>query len=197
MLKVIKLEHSNTTQALAAALAALREGKVIVVPTDTVYGLVCDAAQEVAIELLFKIKKRDRTQVISLFVDSVEKAKELVQVGEQQDLLLRAFWPGAVTFVLKARVVLSALVIKDGTLGLRCPDHSFVLELLRQFGAPLAQSSANLSGQPDSHTLEEVLTAFVGQNALPVLIIDDGDLGKHPSSRVLDITSLPPKILRE
>lgn len=126
---------------LEKTVKALKNGKVLVCPTDTVYGLICDANSKKAVERLYKIKKRPKRKPLPVFVSNIKTAKKLAHIDKRQEEFLRNVWPGGVTAVLKSR--------KRGTVGLRMPNHRFVLRLAEHIG-PLAESSANMSGKPAS-----------------------------------------------
>jgi L-threonylcarbamoyladenylate synthase len=174
---------------LKKAVEAIKEGKIIVCPTDTVYGLICDAADKKAIERLYQIKKRPRNKPIPIFVRDIKMAKKLVKINPNQEKFLKKVWPGPVTAILPAKK-------KKGTLGIRVPNHKFVLNLFKHLGRPLAETSANISGQPASTKIKEVLKQFEGKSIQPDLVIDAGNLKKSRPSIVIDLTIWPPKILR-
>jgi L-threonylcarbamoyladenylate synthase len=123
--------------ALDEAEAALRAGLPIVLPTDTVYGL---AALPSATTTLYELKGRPESIPIAVLVDSFEHAQRLVETPAVAERLAQAFWPGPLTIVLNQRGA-------PATVGVRCPDHSFVRALARRVG-PLPVTSANRHGAP-------------------------------------------------
>jgi len=173
---------------LKKALSVLRKGGVLVCPTDTVYGLVCDARNKKAVKRLYKIKKRPRTKPLPIFVSGVEMAKTLAKINPRQEKYLKKVWPGAVTAVLPKKR-------GQGAIGLRVPKHDFILDLVQRIG-PLTGTSANISGQPASTRVKEVVRQFENQKLQPDLIIDGGNLKRNKPSKVVDIRVFPPKILR-
>lgn len=180
-MEIIKLD-------LEKAVKAIKEGKVLVCPTDTVYGLICDAGNEEALERLYKIKNRPKNKLIPVFISDIEMAKKIAEISREQEKFLSKVWPGAVTVVLKKKD-------GSGTIGLRIPNHKLLLGLAKQTG-PLAETSANISGQPDSTKIKEVLNQFRGRKFQPDLIIDGGDLPPSKPSKVIDLTVSPFKVLR-
>ncbi len=168
------------------AAKALKEGKVLICPTDTVYGLVCDYGNKKALERLFKIKKREKEKQVPVFVKDVEYAKKLVKVDKRQEELLKKVWPGQVTAVLKGK--------KGGTLGLRIPKYEFINELLKETSLPLTGTSANVSGNAPSTRFKEVVSQF--EDLKPDMAFDAGNLKESEPSTVIDLTICPPKILR-
>lgn len=173
---------------LKKAVEALKEGKILVCPTDTVYGLVCDAENREAVERLYRIKKRPKNKPIPVFVSDIDMAKKIVNIGKDQEKFLKSVWPGAVTAVLEQKG-------GGGTIGVRMPDYKFVLDLVKCVG-PLAETSANISGQGDSTKLSEVLSQFKDKEDQPDLVIDGGNLSASKASQVVDLRFSPPKVLR-
>ena len=133
------MEVVKQQKALNKALSALKKGKVIVCPTDTVYGFLSVASDKKAVEKIFKLKRRPRSKPLPVFVNGLKMAKELAEINEKQEKTLNKYWPGKYTFVLKA--------LNGGTIALRIPEYKFLNDLLKKINKPLAQTSANISGQ--------------------------------------------------
>ena len=189
-MKIIKLN-------LKKAVRAIKEGKILVCPTDTVYGLLCDATNQRAVNRLFKIKKRSRKKPIPIFVKDIKTAKELAKINSEQEKFLREVWPGKTTVILKPkRKFPKGIGQPKKEIGLRIPNHNWLLSLAKQLNRHLAETSANISGQPPSTKIKEVLRQFKGQKYQPDLVIDAGNLKKSRPSKVIDLTVLPPKVLR-
>jgi L-threonylcarbamoyladenylate synthase len=178
------------------AVAAIKQGKVLVCPTDTVYGLIADATNKKAVEKLFKIKKRKLNKPLPIFIKNIKTAKKLAFIDKNQEKFLKKVWPGKVTTVLKRKKTFKLYGVDKDTIGLRIPNHKFVLSLLKEIKKPLTGTSANISGKPASTKIKEVLEQFKNQKFQPDLIIDQEDLPKGKPSRVIDLTVHPPKILR-
>ncbi len=195
-MKIVVLTHKNVVEVIKEAVKTLKEGKVVIAPTDTVYGIMGLAFDPKVVERIFVIKQRSLEKPVALFVRDIEMAKELAQIDSAQEDLLQTYWPGAVTFVLKAKQKLSPLIVKDDKIGLRIPDHPILQDILRQLNLPLAQSSANISCEPTPSSAKEIREIFARQKDKPDLIIDGGQLPLNQPSTVLDITVLPPKVLR-
>jgi L-threonylcarbamoyladenylate synthase len=178
-------------------ITALKNGAVLILPTDTVYGLVCDASNEKAVEKIFEIKKRDKQKSLPVFVKDIEQAKEQAIINSKQEEFLKEIWPGAVTAVLKAKSGLSKLVYKQGTIALRIPNYELLSVILKEFGKPLAQTSVNISGKPSLIKPKEIIEQFQGRDNRPDLIVDAGDLSKNKSSIIIDLTKNKINILRK
>lgn len=192
-MKIIELKQEKRYEVIMLAVAALREGKVIAVPTDTVYGLAADATNDEAIKRLFKIKDREEGKPVPVFVDTMERAKHIAFIEEKKlEETLNKHWPGAFTAILYAREIVSPLARGRGglTVGVRIPDHRFLRDLARAFGKPITGTSANRSGQRPATTAEEV-SSLEGID----MIIDGGICAARPST-VIDFTVIPLKVVR-
>ncbi|HLH21091.1 MAG TPA: L-threonylcarbamoyladenylate synthase [Chloroflexota bacterium] len=172
--------------ALAAAVAALRRGDLVVLPTDTVYGLAAHPDLPDAIARVYTVKERPAEKALPLLVESAAQAATICVVSPLAERLMARFWPGGLTLVLPT-------AREPGTLALRMPDHPVPLALIRALGAPLATTSANRSGQPSCTTAAAV------QAQLPTgyaVLIDAGPSPGGRDSTVLDLASSPPRVLR-
>ncbi|NPV57197.1 MAG: threonylcarbamoyl-AMP synthase [Anaerolineae bacterium] len=180
--------------ALETAANALRAGQVIAFPTDTVYGLGAKVTNPAAIERLYEIKGRDPAKPIAVLIGDAAQLTQLSdEVSPQAAQYAAAFWPGALTLVLKKRPELPAALTTTMNVGIRMPAHAFALELMRMTGA-LATTSANLSGGENCITAAQVLAQLGGR--IP-LIIDGGACPTAIPSTVVDCTTTPPRVLRE
>lgn len=188
-MKVLKLSPEKFEETIKEVVSVFRNGGVVVVPTDTIYGLAADALNPEAVKRIFEIKQRPEEKTLPIFVESIEEAEQLTEINARQRKFLEKVWPGKVTAVLKA---------KDGsTIALRIPKHDFVSELLKEFGGPLTGTSANLSGKPGHIKITELIAEFENAHPNPDIIIDTGDLLDLKPSTVIDLTVWPPQILRE
>jgi L-threonylcarbamoyladenylate synthase len=186
---------ASAAASIEAALAALRRGELIGVPTETVYGLATLPTAK-CVARLVAVKRRSGDKGIQLLVDSVAQARRLAELTPAAERLARAFWPGPLTLVLPtlAGSRLPALINAGRkTVGVRLPDHPVPRRLAREVG-PLAASSANISGQPDATTAEQA--AAVG--AQVSLVLDDGPVRGGLPSTVVDCSPAadPVRLLR-
>jgi L-threonylcarbamoyladenylate synthase len=181
--------------AIAQAVLVLRRGGVVAFPTDTVYGLGAHSGMASGIEKLFQVKERERLKAIPLLIARTEDlASVAVQVPEIAWRLAERFWPGPVTLVVpKAAMVLDVLTGGAPSVAVRVPAHELALQLIAALGAPLAATSANLSGKPEAVTAEEVREAL-GRRVR--LVLDGGRCPGGVASTVVDVTLDPPSIRR-
>ena len=181
---------------LKIAVKIIKEGGVVICPTDTVYGLLADATNKKAVEKVFQIKKRPKDKPLPIFVKDIKMAKNLTKLSNKQEEFLKKIWPGAVTAVLKRRKGLKLYGVAKNTIAIRIPKYGLLLSLAKQFNRPLTGTSANISGKPASGDIKEVLQQFKGKKHQPDLIVDAGILPGKPS-KVIDLTTSPYKILRQ
>jgi L-threonylcarbamoyladenylate synthase len=181
-------------QGLSAAARAVRAGRLVVLPTDTVYGIGCDAFSPTAVRALLAAKRRGPDMPVPVLVGSWTTIDGLVLgVPKAARDLIEAFWPGGLSIVLPHAPSLAwDLGSTRGTVMLRMPLHPVALELLRDVG-PMAVSSANVSGQPPASTAAEALAQL---GASVPIYLDGGPSGDPVASTVVDLTGDAPRILR-
>jgi L-threonylcarbamoyladenylate synthase len=178
-------------------IEAVKEGEVIIFPTDTVYGLICDATSEIAVKRLFQIKKRPRAKPIPVFVKDIKMAKKLTLISKSQEIFLKKVWPGRITVVLKAKKKLPKGTLSKGNkIGLRIPNYKLLNNLLARTGFPLSATSANITGKPPSVKIKEVMKQFEKRKFQPDFFIDAGNLKPSKPSTVVDLTEKEIKVLR-
>ncbi len=183
------------TEAFAHAVRLLRAGKVIALPTDTVYGIGASGFNERAIEQLFVVKERERGKAIPyLLADAKDLSIVARAIPDAAYLLAAKFWPGALTLVVPASARVPKILIAGGErVAVRMPNHPTTRALIDALSAPLAATSANISGGRDPATAREVFAQL--DQRIP-LILDGGATHSNVPSTVVDVTSDPPKILR-
>ncbi|MGI9125925.1 MAG: L-threonylcarbamoyladenylate synthase [Mycobacterium sp.] len=188
-------DPSNRVDAIAAAAAAIKSGRLVVMPTDTVYGLGADAFDSQVVAALLAAKGRGRDMPVGVLVGSWTTIDGLVYyVPDSARELIRAFWPGALSLVVQQAPSLQwDLGDARGTVMLRMPLQPVALELLRQTG-PLAVSSANISGEPAATTAAEAQRQL-GEGV--DVYLDGGPSEQQAASTIVDLTGPSPRILRE
>jgi tRNA threonylcarbamoyl adenosine modification protein (Sua5/YciO/YrdC/YwlC family) len=192
----IRADDPDPGHILAAA-AAIAEGGLVVLPTETVYGIACRPDDPVATSRLFAAKARPAELNLPALAATGREAFELGATNGRAGALAEAFWPGPLTMVL-GRTERSAgwdLGQERSTIGLRVPDHPVALALLRLAG-PLAVTSANRSGRPPAATAEELRDVF--GDAVAVYLVVDEPLPPHVhgASTVVDLTGEGLRVLR-
>ena len=193
----IEQVEKERPEMIKKAAQLIKEGGVIVCPTDTVYGLICDATNKKAVKKLFKIKKRPPKKPIPIFVKDIKMVKKLAYINKKQEKFLKKVWPGKVTVVLKAKKNLPKGILgPENKIGLRIPNYKLVNTLLQKSNRPLSGTSANISGKPGSTKIEEVLRQFKKEKVQPDFVIDVGNLKPSKPSTVVDLTGSKLTILR-
>ncbi len=179
---------------LVAAATAVQEGQVVVLPTDTVYGIGADAFSPAAVAALLAAKGRGRNMPPPVLVGSVRAASALTQsLGPYGQDLIDEFWPGPLTLVFRASPTLRwDLGDTQGTVAVRMPLHPIALDLLRRTG-PMAVSSANVHGVPAATTADEAAEQL--GDAVSVYL-DGGPCADNVPSTILDLTGTMPRLLR-
>ncbi|GAB2474180.1 L-threonylcarbamoyladenylate synthase [Jatrophihabitans fulvus] len=181
--------------AIETAAHSVQAGELVVLPTDTVYGIGADAFDAVAVTDLLRAKGRGRDMPVPVLVGSWSTIDGLVTaVDERTRALVEAFWPGALTIVVTHAPSLTwDLGDSRGTVALRMPLHPVAIELLEQTG-PMAVSSANRSGHPPARTAREARDQL-GEDV--AVYLEDGPVvGEGVASTIVDVTEAIPRVLR-
>ena len=181
---------------IARAAEILKNGGLVAVPTETVYGLAANGLDAAAVEKIYEVKGRPAVKPLSLMVPGPE-ALDLYgrNVPRAARILASQFWPGPLTIVVEADPKIPSIVLAGGdTVGLRCPNSEKTIDVLRQIRLPLAAPSANPSGAESPKTAEQVADYFDGKIDA---IIDGGPCGIGFESTIIDLTVTPYRILRQ
>jgi release factor glutamine methyltransferase len=197
MSKVYRVDPENpNAEVINLAATVLRDGGIIVFPTETVYGLGALADSKFGPHEIFEVKVRPADMPIPLLVETEDALDTWgVDVPEYAHALAREFWPGAVTLVVKA----SEKVPRDfrapnGTIGIRSPNHEVVMELIQAAGGPIFATSANTHGNPAPGSFEEVEQRIISHADVA---LDGGETEHQQASTVVDCTGPEPTIIRE
>lgn len=192
--EILDASGEGREAAVVRAAAALRDGEVVVLPTDTVYGVAADAFNPTGTRRIFTAKRRPRSFPLPVFVRSPKQLPGICpEVPGAAEHLMAAYWPGPMTIVLPAQPGLRwDLGDNDGTVAVRMPLDDVALAVIREVG-PLAVTSANVSGQPPAATVagvREQLGARVRH------YLDDGPRPSRVGSTIVDLTRGEPRVLR-
>lgn len=196
--RLLMVDQNNPDRAVIdQAVATLAFGGVLVMPTDSVYGIGCAAQpNNTALERIFFIKRRDRSQTLPwLIADAGDLMRYAENLTPAAVALATAFWPGALTLVVRASdEVAPEYRNADGTIALRLPDSNLVREIARRAGCALATTSANMHGEAAATSGASVERAIV---AGADLTLDAGPAPIAIASTIVDVTGAKPRILRE
>jgi len=194
-MEILKITRENFKEIIKIVTKSIKKGKVIIFPTDTVYGFLCDATNKKAVQKIFKIKKRSFKKPIPIFVKDIKMAKNLAIISKKQEKLLKKYWPGKVTVRLKRKTGKKLYGVGENAIALRISKYKLLNNLVENLNFPLAQTSVNFSGELTITSAKEALRIFSKIKTKPDLIIDGGKLKSKPS-KIIDLTINPPKILR-
>jgi L-threonylcarbamoyladenylate synthase len=188
--------NSRCQEEIKNGVHLLKQGGVVAYPTDTLYGLGADAFNEEALYRVFTVKGRPKDLALPVLVDGWERVRMVAgDLPETAKHLAQRFWPGPLTLVLTKSPDLSYLVTGGrDTVAVRQPDHWVPQQLVSLLGRPITGTSANLSGQPDLLTLDEVRGNL---GALVDYIISCGPIPQGVPSTVVDVTGSKPRLLRQ
>jgi L-threonylcarbamoyladenylate synthase len=182
-----------TPEELAEAASAVERGAIAVFPTDTVYGIGTTALSAKACARVYEIKKRPGSKPLPVFVNSLAQAHKMLVWNETAERLAKRFWPGQLTLILKSSGHMKLAAGTGVTIGVRMPDHPFLLKFLKACNVPLAQTSANISSEPPACDGAAALKIFDGAADY---IFDCGPAAGEQST-VLDLSGEKPILLRE
>lgn len=181
---------------LERAVGVLKNGGVVAIPTDTLYGLAADVFNPAAVDRIFAIKGRPEGLALPVLMNGWEQVQRVAEnLPSQAKDLADRFWPGALTLVVpKAPGLPDRLTAGGPTVAVRMPDHPAPIELIDGLGGPITGTSANISGSADRLNLAELTAELEGRVDY---IVTEGPEPKGTASTVIDITSGQPKLLRE
>ena len=195
--KIHKINPENPDIDLIQESAdTIRKGGVIAFPTRCLYGLGADAFNAEAVDRIFKIKQRPAEKPILLLIDDFKRLKNLVnRIPDRAEGLMERFWPGRLTLVFDAGDdVPDYLTAGTAKIGIRLAGHPVAAALAGSIKGPITGTSANLSGQPGCHQIEDLPPAITDQLDL---ILDTGPLEGGRGSTVVDVSGRVPRVLRE
>ncbi len=186
---------SDDPQAPTLAAELIRQGQLVAIPTETVYGLGADGLNEEAVAKIFEAKGRPQDNPLILHIwDASQMALFCHDIPKAAYALAQAFWPGPLTMVLPARDLVPRRTTAGlSTVAVRCPDSFVTREIIRLAGVPIAAPSANVSGKPSTTTAQHVLHDHDGRIAA---IVDGGPCRVGVESTIVDLTEDRPRLLR-
>ncbi|NIP39559.1 MAG: threonylcarbamoyl-AMP synthase [Candidatus Dadabacteria bacterium] len=186
---------TSDPKAVNKTAEILKNGGVIVYPTDTLYGLGALVSKEKSVQRIFEIKGRNKNMSLPVLARDFEMLEDYALVPVKYEEMLQKFMPGAFMAILKLKKDLNPIITggKD-TIGIRISSNSFVKMLMEKLDVPLISTSANLSGMGNIYKVSELIDVFSNKVDL---VIDSGSISPSKGSTIVDLTSEPPKILRE
>ena len=174
----------------------IKNGGIVVFPTETVYGIGTNGLNENSIKRLYEVKQRPLNKPISLLVNNIEMIEQITQnISELEYKLIKKFMPGPFTIILKKKALIPNILTANGdTVGIRMPENKVALKLIEYAGVPIATPSANISGKPSGTTLDMINNDF-GEKV--DYFIDGGKSKIGVASTIVQVIGGKPHILRE
>lgn len=195
-MKIVHLTKDSYIEILDAVESVIMSGGVVVLPTDTVYGMVGDACKHAAVQKMYQLKHRPRKKALPVFVRNIAMARTYAYISDTKVKFLERVWPGPVTVIFHHKDKFPKLLSAGAdTIAMRMPDNQLILDLIEKIGRPLAQTSANISGHPPAYSVEEIKNYFLYENLEPDLAVDSGEITGTPST-IIDFTRQMPLVLR-
>ncbi len=196
----IEVSPERVNPAIVNLVAgSLQIGQVVVLPTDTIYGLSCLANNVRSIRKIYHLKERDAKKPMLILVSSLEMAKKYVYISDKQEKLLKKIWSKnelPATVILKNRFKLPQELTRNVKgLAVRLPKSKFLIKILEKVDCPLVSTSLNLSGQKEITDLSKLNLTFPKKNNRPDLIIDMGASPYKKASRLVDLSDLDNQII--
>jgi len=188
-----------TVDDLEEAITLLKSGGVIVYPTETSYGLGCDATNLAAVERIFAIKNKPDDKALSVILPSLAEAKKYIILRTYSSRLAAHYWPGPFTLVSERQPTspLSPHCVRRNRHAVRVSSHPVAAALAVGLGVPIVSTSANISGKGDTYKIADVLATYEGMENQPDAYIDGGDLPMVPPSTIVELGQEGFKVLRQ
>lgn len=196
MEKYIDFKRTINDSNLRIVGETIKNGGLVIFPTETVYGIGTNGLDKKAIEKLYLAKNRDLSKPISLLVSDIDMIKQIAQnISEVEYKLMKTFFPGPFTIVLKKKsIVPDILTANKDTVGIRMPNHEITQKLIKYAGCPIAAPSANISGKPSGTNIDSIISDFEDKVDY---IIDNGESHFGVASTIVQVIDGKPNILRE
>lgn len=189
---LIKLDSNNFVDTVSKTVNIVKAGGIVIAPFDTVYGIICDPRNDRALKKIFELKKRPLGKTIGLATDSVATLESIIS-SDHAEFPDHPDFPAG-TFIFKTRAdYLSKYCLENGTVAIRIPNSELIRAIAKASGGVVAQTSANLSGQPICSSVDEIKKQFSPAELDQVdLIIDGGQIAKSAPSKIYDLTGNEP-----
>ena len=195
MTQPTKILNAADPTAITQAAEAIKQGDLVVFPTDTLYGVGVDAFSETAVAKLYAAKKRPFSKGIPILLADIDDLNKVVaSVPHTARAYIEQYWPGPLTLILPKADHLPANISPNQGIAVRIPDHSDGRAFIRAAGGALATSSANLSGQPPATTANQALAQL---NGMATIILDAGPSPQQVASTIIDCTGPTLTIVRQ
>ena len=193
--KYINLKNDNDYTKIKPAAESIKQGKLVLFPTETVYGIGANALNVQAVKDIFIAKGRAQDNPLIVHIANIEMLKELVQnVGEIEEKLIKNFWPGPITIIFEKKPIIPDVITGGlNTVAIRMPSNEIAHKLIEYSNCPIAAPSANISGKPSGTQIEDIIEELDGKVEY---IIDNGKVDIGVESTVIRVVDNVVHILR-
>jgi tRNA threonylcarbamoyl adenosine modification protein (Sua5/YciO/YrdC/YwlC family) len=189
-MKIISIHEPITSEQI--------QDKVFVYPTDTCYGIGCDALNGDLINRIYRIKGRGEHKPLSIMVDSLEMFKIFGEVNDYTEKLIQTYLPGDLTIIVpKTGNVPSFLNPHISTIGIRIPHHAFSLSLIQTLGRPIITTSANKTGEENPYAVQQIVSAFAPDEEKPDILFDGGTIPVTLPSTIVEVKGNTLHLIRQ
>ena len=174
----------------------IKNGGVVIIPTDTVYGLAADSLNKEAVARIYEIKHRDISKPCNILVSNIEMIRKVTSnISEKEERIIKKFFPGALTIILNKNEIIPNIVTANlDTIGVRMPNNKFMLEVIELIGRPIVATSLNISGEQSLVSLENISSELKGNIDL---IVDSGKINNGIASTIIKVENNEIQILRQ
>lgn len=195
MTKYYNFKDNVTENELNEIIEILKNDGIIIFPSETVYGIACNALSSIGIDKIYKVKNRPFEKHLNIFVSNTSEINKYAYVTSKlEEKIINNYMPGAITIILKSKNVLNSIAFEDDTIGIRIPDNKIMLELLKRIDFPLATTSANISGKKSNINIDELVKDF---DCKVDAIIDGGQSTLGLASTIVKVEDDKINILRQ
>ena len=196
MIKYYNWQDAIDENELNEIVNILKNDGVVIFPTETVYGIGCNAFSKKAIDRVYKAKQRPRDKAVNILVSSVDEIKKYAIISSKlEEEIITKYMPGPITLILKKKKGFGEYFTSDNdTIGVRIPNNKIILEILKNIDFPLIAPSANLSGKPSGVNPKEIMKDF---KSTADAIIDGGESSLKVSSTIVKVENNEIKVLRQ
>lgn len=197
-MKIVKVNFKNPSlKIIELAAKVIKNGGMVVYPTDTIYGIGANALDKSAVKKIFSVKGREKTKPLSVAVSDIKMAKKYCLIGKTQEEIFKTLLPGPFTLIFQKTKKRKIFAGDKNTLAIRVPRSKITAMLSKKLGIPFTATSANLSGMAGNGDINKVLRQLKNKKDQIDLVLDAGVLPARNPSVIIDLTGKKPKILRK
>lgn len=198
-MKILQIHPENPSlDVIQLAVDVLKNGGIVIHPTDTCYGLAVDVGNKEAVEKLYRLKRMADSKPVSIIVRDMEDAEKYATFNNDKKSFLQKYWPGQLTAVLDRKDNFPFDFNRSHrSIGLRMPKCAVSLAIVKELGRPITTTSANISGLKETYSLYDILRQFEDKDLKPDLVLDAGELPKKMPSTVVSLLNGEVEVIRE